>query len=179
LASVLMFIISLRYSWTKRKYSWRGQAKWRIFDKVWWNCLVWIKISTLNHTSTANESTLRIPVLLHLLHGRKEWLCLHEGKFNIINWHFFSFDECYDVHRNFIFKMFFSSQESFIIIMSIFMGNLLLHWLYFLINSRYESIVEKHEKDGSKLKEVLIGISYLIFSFCFSYFMYWVHLHLL
>ena len=73
-----------------------------------------------------------------------------------------------------LLKRFFSSQESFIIIMLIFMGNLVLHWLYFLINSRYESIVEKHEKDGSKLKEVLIGISYLVFSFCFLIFTFYI-----
>jgi hypothetical protein len=73
-----------------------------------------------------------------------------------------------------VLKQLNSSSENFIIIMSIFMGNLVLHWLYFLINRRYEGIIEKHETNGSKVREILTGISYLVFSFCFLIFTFYI-----
>jgi hypothetical protein len=73
-----------------------------------------------------------------------------------------------------VLKRLSSSSEHFIIIMAIFMGSLVLHWLYFLINRRYEGIIEKHEKDGSKVKFVLTGISYLLLSFCFLIFTFFI-----
>ena len=73
-----------------------------------------------------------------------------------------------------VLKRLSSSSENFIIIMSIFMVNLVLHWLYFLVNRRYEGIIEKHEKDGGKARYVFTGISYLIFSFCFLIFTFYI-----